>query len=223
MQQFPNWVPDEVTNYYWDLHDHGDSREIKTRQTDFDVLRRCIESPYMEKPWRAIARRDQTCDPMKFAQCIVTTVWLSRTTDRWPSTSEVASYKRLSMKVRALIADCDAVFDQSTYGRREEWFGDLPNDYLEDLANRFDYCVKVFDIMRIHFKTIAGKPRSKNNKRTYVIRILSTFIRQMYGQPLHDVVAATSSIILNEHVDSELARKLAGKIVCDVPLSLPSR
>ena len=61
---------------------------------------------------------------------------------------------------------------------------------------------------RTELTAYVGKPGSKDARRTFVIRVMSEDIKQIYDQPLHDLVAACCSQILDEDVDPELVRKL---------------
>lgn len=53
------------------------------------------------------------------------------------------------------------------------------------------------------------KPRSESASAHYFVRSLSKFLREHYGQPLHEVVAVTASVMLNNvDIDAGLVRKL---------------
>jgi hypothetical protein len=53
------------------------------------------------------------------------------------------------------------------------------------------------------------KPRSENAATHYFVRSLSSYLRKYYGQPLHEVVSVTASVMLSdEDIDADLVRKL---------------
>jgi len=53
------------------------------------------------------------------------------------------------------------------------------------------------------------KPRSQNAHVHYFVRFLSKCLREYYGQPLHEVVAVTASVLLDDvDIDAGLVRKL---------------
>ena len=208
MEQFPEWVPEEIVNYYRQLHDHGHPKNSGLDQSDILVLRRCMESRAMEKAWQAINRRKKKSDPTEFASLIVWTSMSSRKMNTYPTSAEIAGYKKLLEKTRALSRELEATLDLGSDARRKKWSGDSAIRLLEDLAADFDMSAAATTITRKRLTMLSGKPQSKNSKRTYVIRCLSETVRQLYGQPLHKVVALTSSEILKERVDGELARKL---------------
>lgn len=56
---------------------------------------------------------------------------------------------------------------------------------------------------------VVKKPNSENAEVHYFVRQLSNFFRNYFGQPLHDSVAITASVLLDvENIDSDYVRKL---------------
>ncbi|SIR91562.1 hypothetical protein SAMN05880566_1446 [Janthinobacterium sp. TND4EL3] len=56
------------------------------------------------------------------------------------------------------------------------------------------------------------KPRSENAPAHYFVRALSEYLRSRYGQPLHEVVAVTVSVIFDDiDIDIDLVRKLVAQ------------
>lgn len=53
------------------------------------------------------------------------------------------------------------------------------------------------------------KPNSENAQTHYFVRQLSNFFQSYFGQPLHESVAVTTSVILDiKEIDSDYVRKL---------------
>ncbi len=58
-------------------------------------------------------------------------------------------------------------------------------------------------------RLLVTKPKSKNAALHFLIRRLNRYFVSKFGQPLHDLVAATSSVVLDlDDVDPDLVRKL---------------
>lgn len=56
------------------------------------------------------------------------------------------------------------------------------------------------------------KPNSQNAEIHYFIRLLSGYLQQRYNQPLHEVVASTTTVIFNqENIDDDYVRKIVKK------------
>ena len=209
MENIPDWVPRGVVAHFLRLDQQKENlHNSRVEQEDLDALRRCILSTGLEKAWESINRRSDKCDPKEIAKIIVRTSWLSRRIQYYPTTSEIAGYRKLSKKVRALSSEFDDAVEPLVMGRLDQWLGDGPQYYLEDLAVRLDDAADHYTDVRQHVKELSGKPKSKSGTQTYVIRFLFQNTRRLYGQPLHDVVAAIAGEILGEPVDPETARSI---------------
>ena len=58
-------------------------------------------------------------------------------------------------------------------------------------------------------KPLVRKPNSENAHIHYFVRSLSGFLKERYGQPLHEVVATTTGVIFNQqNIDTDYVRKL---------------
>jgi len=57
-------------------------------------------------------------------------------------------------------------------------------------------------------KPIVLKPGSDNAEIHYFIRYLSRYMQKEYGQPLHDIVATTTSVLFEKDIDSDYVRKV---------------
>lgn len=218
MGSFPEWVPRDVIDYFRTFHGRPEDLRISEfDEEDFDALGRCIQSIECERLWNAISRRSGVCNPQKFAKTIVKISWLARSIeDRYPSKSEIQGYRKLAEKVRDLLDDVHEVFEQSTVERVNKIFrvgggryeGELPHDYLQDLADRLDRSADVYTDLRKSLKEMTGKPESTSAKQTYVLRCLYENTSRLYGTPLHDAVATVASEILGHRVEAEQARSI---------------
>ena len=213
MQQFPDWVPKEVVNYYHQLcageHPHDICRKFE--QSDIHALCRCMELQTMEKAWQAISKRKEKVDPEAFAHAIVFSAFSCRikiTSYSYPTAAEIAKYERILKKLRALCEELDAAFEHWSDKDLKHFFGESPSIFVDKLSDDLSRAVFSKKMVRKHLKYLSGKPQSESGERTYIIRILSESVRKLYGQPLHKVVALTSSAILQEDVAEETARKL---------------
>jgi hypothetical protein len=60
-------------------------------------------------------------------------------------------------------------------------------------------------------ESLVKKPNSPNAEIHYFIRWLSRYCQRRYNQPLHEVVAITTSVIFNkQNIDTDYVRKLVG-------------
>lgn len=55
------------------------------------------------------------------------------------------------------------------------------------------------------------KPNAKGAKRAYFIAHLSDHLRESYGKPLHEVVAAVASTLFEDDVSADLVKKIVSK------------
>lgn len=59
---------------------------------------------------------------------------------------------------------------------------------------------------------IVKKPNAKNADIHYFVRTLSGYLTKKYGQPLHQVVATTTTVIFDrQEIDADLVRRLVNK------------
>ena len=74
---------------------------------------------------------------------------------------------------------------------------------LLDIASKANECASE--------ELLVKKPNSANAKINYFIRYLSGYMKSEYGQPLHDVVSATTSIVFDKDIDSDHVRHIVKK------------
>ena len=209
MQQIPDWVPEEVITYHKQLC----AQELRVskflKPSDIRVLHRCMKSRAMEKAWQSINKRKEKSDPTKFAKSIIDVVHISRRLPEfYPTLADIAKLNSLLKKSQALCGELDGAFESWDDFMLKKAFGDSPTIIMGKLTDGLSFAVRFTTGNRKSLKTLSGKPQSKTSKRTFVIRVLSREMQRLYGQPLHKVVALTTSEIFKENVDEETVRKL---------------
>ena len=207
MKKFPEWVPEDVVEYY------RRESESKERPDEFDrqgieVLCRAMESETMRKAWEAIARRKDKVPPSFLAGVIADTHLVTDGISSVPSPEQIATFRNLTAKVKVLSSEIEAAVGHLSDGVMLHYIGDRPDKMIQELADNMEEFTSMVEDHRKWLTDRTGKPGSKNAKRTFVIRLLSERIYDWYGTPLHDTVAATASIILDDYVDSDTVRKL---------------
>ena len=69
----------------------------------------------------------------------------------------------------------------------------------------------IAEISKKHLEesVVVKKPNSKNAGIHYFIRMLSRYCKMAYGQPLHEVVAVTTSVVFDlQNCDEDYVRKI---------------
>lgn len=210
MTSYPDWVPSEVLCFFQTLPDKY------TDQTDVDVLGFAIQSPSMKNAWKAVSRRQEKANPERVAQAILTVSSMSRDLDRYATTERIREIRGLAEKTHSFASN---VVSKARKIIGEDWYNEFgyplkaffkvpPVQALNELAEYFELTARDLEETRTELTAFVGKPGAKDARRTYVIRLMSKQVRDIYEQPLHDLVAACSSQILDEDVDPELVRKL---------------
>ena len=207
MKKFPEWVPEDVVEYY------RRESESKERPDEFDrqgieVLCQAMESETMRKAWEATARRKDKVPPFFLAQVIAMTHLATAGISSVPSPEQIATFRKLTAKVTALSSEIEDAVGHWCDEVMLHYFGVRPDKMVQELADNMEEFTSMVEDHRKWLTDRTGKPGSKNAKRTFVIRLLSERIYEWYGTPLHDTVAATASIILDDYVDSETVRKI---------------
>jgi len=231
---YPDWVPKEAIDFLECLPNPF-RPGYNFEEVDIEILQFAIQSTNMQKAWEAISRRRDKADPTRFAMAIVFVSWQSRTMDKFPSLESIKDFRNLAERSSKLA---DEVADKAKDVIAQDWYDylDIPqNTYplksflknppvltLRDLADYFDATAQEFEEKRTELTAIVGKPGSPDARRVYAIRLMSRSTSQLYGQPLHDVVARTCCEILDEDIDSEFVRRLV-KIGKNLPPSYWSR
>lgn len=207
MKKFPEWVPDEVIKYYWSKSEPKEyTDEYDQLATEF--LCRALESEGMKKAWRAIAKRSESVHPGFFAAEIFTLVRIAAQIPWYPSQEETASLRKLATKVRGISSEFEDTLGHCNDEPLMHWFGANPVNTIDKFASNMERFTNMVEDHRNVLKQYVGKPNSQNAKRTFIIRYLSERVTDLYHQPLHDVVASITSVLIDESVDPELVRKL---------------
>jgi len=226
---YPDWVPKEAIDFLESLPNPFSRPSHDFEEVDIEILQFAIQSTNMQKAWEAISRRRDKADPARFALAIVFVSWQSRAMDKFPSLESIKDFRNLAEKTNKLadeIADkakdiiAQDLYDYLDKGEHKNYnlkifFKNPPVLTLRDLADYLEATAREFEEKRTELTAIVGKPGSPDARRVYAIRLMSRSISQLYGQPLHDVVARTCCEILDEDIDSELVRRLVkiGKIL----------
>ena len=207
MKKFPVWVPEEVIEYYqrrFDPKEYTDEYD----QLETEVLCRAMESENMRKAWQAIAKRSEKVRPWFFADIITTVVRSAEQIPSYPPPEQIKTFKELTAKVQAL---CPEFEDALGYWAEEvmlHYFGVRPDKAIHELAHNMEQFTRMLEDGRKALTVRTGKPGVKHAKRNFVIRLLLERVNELYGQPLHDTVAAISGVILDEYVDPETVRSI---------------
>ena len=206
MKKYPDWVPEEVIAFHRRLCDAEQPLNPRFDRHDREILGCAIESLNMQKAWQAISRRDKT--PILFAKIIMYVTGAAERMDMYSTQDEVIACKKLTKKVTALRTEIENVL--GGYGDRtlSVYFEDPPTQTLQDLIDNLERFTKSVEKNRKVLKSYSGKPESTGGKRAFVIRMLSEQVKANYGKPLSHVVAATSSVILDDDIDPDLVKKL---------------
>jgi hypothetical protein len=209
VKDFPEWVPEEVVEFYrreCGPREHTD----EYTQLATDTLCRAIKSQEMRKAWEAIGRRGDEIRPWSFAQIIVDAVRVSEQMDNFPPKEQIETFRTLTSKVKAISREFEDALGHWCDDTMLHYFGARPDLGIQELADNMEKFTAMVEENRRFLTDRTGKPNSRNAKRTFVVRVLSEGICNCYGTPLHDTVAATASIILDDNVDSETVRKIVG-------------
>ena len=210
MKKFPEWVPEEVIEYYR-RQCVPQNTTLEYHQLGTEVLCRAMESENMRKAWQAIANRSHKVRPWYFPNIIMDAVRTSEQLSSYPPPEQIATFRKLTSKVQALSTEFKDALGNWADEVMLHYFGVRPDKAIHELADNMEGFTRMIESTRKSMTDYTGKPKSKHAKRTYVIRLLSEQVKELYDQPLHDTVAAISGVILDEDVDPELVRKLVSK------------
>ena len=208
MQKYPDWVPQAVIVFHRYLCHAEQPLKPRFDRQDREILGCAIESANMRKAWRAISRRAKTRNPTLFAKLIMYVARVAAQMDTYSTQEEVTACKKLTKKVTALRTEIENVLGGYSDHTLSVYFEVPPTQAVQDLIDKLERFTKMVEKNRKALKSYSGKPESTDGKRAFVIRMLSEQVNANYGQPLHDVVAATSSVILNDDIGPDLVKKL---------------
>lgn len=207
MKSFPEWVPEEVIAYYRDRCEQKKyTAEYEQRGTA--ALCRAMESENMRIAWKQIAKRKDKVPPICLARAIAMAPFAADQISSVPSSQQLKTFRKLTSEVQALCPKFEDAF-----GQLENWAlrhspEVRPDKAVQELADNMEEFTSMLEDARKWLTDQTGKPRSKNAKRTFIIRFLSERMNAWYGTPLHRSVAAATEAILGEAVDPHLVRKI---------------
>ncbi len=208
MQKYPDWVPEAVIAFHRHLCHAEQPLKPRFDRQDHEILGCAIESTNMRKAWQAISRRDKKRNPTLFAKLIMRVAREAAQMYKYSTQEEVTACKKLTKKVTALRAEIENVLGAYGHHTLSVYFGVPPTQTVQDLIDKLERFTKTVEKNRMALKSYSGKPDSTDGKRAFVIRRLSEQVRAIFGEPLHVVVAATSSVILDDDIDPDLVKKL---------------
>ena len=207
VKKFPEWVPQEVIEYYryrLEPKEYTDEYE----QLGTDTLCRVMEAESMKKAWQAIAKRSEIVHPGFFAAEIPYVVRAAELIPTYPPPEQIATFRKLTSKVQALSQEFEDALGHWADEVMLHYFGVRPDKAIHELADNMEQFTRMLEDGRKALTVRTGKPGVKHAKRNFVIRLLLERVNELYGQPLHDTVAAISGVILDEYVDPETVRSI---------------
>lgn len=198
-------VPNEIFEFYesWktrvqEADPNKHSRKtygIAAQKNDLELVHKLIHSSQMEFAWRAIKRRATKVHPSLFMKIVIQTASALRRFDKLPTKEEREALQTLKDTITSAI---------EKYAETGETWGALTR-MPESIQLRLDFVSKKQSFLRAMVK----KPGAKDARRTFLVRLMSNQMSSTYGQPLHNIVAATVAVILDEvPLDTSHVRKL---------------
>jgi len=203
------------------------------------LLGKLISDPRMRDAWKALAKRiDKDIEYFNYFNVCEGGISLWRGDLKQTAAERKAFYQEIHDTAGKLIYlmyksdkfdfySINALIDKETVkGLLETLHAD--SDYFEDEDENLDYahfCLSdVTPRIQEVLTDIANKamqyskeepavrkPNSENADIHYFVRMLSGYLKNRYGQPLHEVVAATTEVVFDrQNIDSDYVRKLVG-------------
>lgn len=199
------------------------------------LLERMLTDLRMKNVWRSLQRRQKSDkDYYRFWSACSGAIISWRGESKYSAKEQREFYQKIydhAAELQSLLGKSKEfhLYSISTIIKNAdiEWLVDVLNaDPIEDVTKEESYARFCLDeiIPSIHtvLTDIAGKakeyadlnplvrkPRSDGAHVHYFVRYLSRFLRGYYGQPLHEVVAVTASVLLDKvEIDAGLVRKL---------------
>lgn len=113
-----------------------------------------------------------------------------------------SSMKQTALKRKKFYQDIrDTALKLASLMKESDQLNHYPTNILLDISEKAKQYGKE--------EPLAKKPNSDNADIHYFARWLSEYLKKRYGQPLHDVVAATTEVACNRlSIDSDYVRKL---------------
>lgn len=194
------------------------------------LLGKLITDPRMKDVWKALAKRiDKDKELYQFFRACENGIAGWRGGLKQTSAERKAFYQEIfdaAAKLQSLMSTADefdhysinALVDDAQVAWLQEVL-DASNDLqyarscLSEVIPPFFEVLSDIAVKAKHFgekKSSVKKPNSENADIHYFARLLSEYLTRGYGQPLHEVVAATTEVVFDrQHIDSDYVRKLA--------------
>ena len=213
MPSFPDWLPTTVVGFYdrlaarervdginldpfldETLEEFYDSREFKA---GFAALQIAMESPEMEKAWRAIEKRKDIEPPETLCLFIMNVPSMLSHFDLASDRKSILAWKKFSDDLKSAVDTFVQKTGQSPTNEllREISYIDMTADHWLDEWEELD--------------SVVGQRSASTAKRNYLIRILTKRFLKIYGMPLYDTVASVVAVLLDQDsIGAENVRKL---------------
>jgi hypothetical protein len=237
MQEFPEWVPDVIVDYYNDLlstpfNIHIGIFSVPTGwpgKKNAPTLHLLITDPQMQSVWRSITKRAAKGrgEDAIFEFCDQVLLWH----ERWKHED-----KRTPAQIQNAYTRCAEALEKACLAIQNE-LGDEWRSTIEKFPASWDvgrpvrkkqrYSVakslgystepclamsRLAQYIRLSAdyleEPIVKKPQSQNAHVVYFVRHLSEFMKDEFGTPLHEHVATTARTVFKSEIDGDHVRKL---------------
>jgi hypothetical protein len=230
VHDLPSYIPKVVVEHFQSTDESGKNRtDYLWPAADYKQYENLLIDRRMASVWRSISRRTNESNASvayEFVRAIFLAIQDWRTSLKMTPSEVKKAYLAAADKadmLRQEIADLPSLSKKSLQpiGNRspesiiyspEGWerrqktlakigFADHPIHALRRLSNRLRWSAN-------QYKPLVTKVNDPNAERTYVIKRLSTFMRDTFNQPLHKNVAQTVSVLYDCEVDEKHVQNL---------------
>ena len=202
MTSHPDWVPDDIVNFYNRL----EAREIveglpidrwqtpesyyesERFRLGFATLAKLIESPIMEKAWKAIDKRRSDAPPERFCWLILALAYELEVFDAVRTSKFLESVTRLEDEIDSALRKFKKETEFSLSG--EKVIRQVLHDARE-IALNHEETWKSFD-------EYVGQRYAPNAKRIFLIRLFAEFFEHNYETPLYSTIANITAVLVDE-------------------------
>lgn len=205
---------------------------------EISLLEKLITDQNMKSVWVALSKRykDKSNEPRQFFYICQKGITGWRGDTKQTPAEKKEFYQKIYDTVAelwSLMSKASAFDDYSVCNLIEddsiEWLRDtleMPDIYSQGNDMEISYvksCISeivppmhkiiegIAEISKKHLEesVVVKKPNSKNAGIHYFIRMLSRYCKMAYGQPLHEVVAVTTSVVFDlQNCDEDYVRKI---------------
>jgi len=221
MPSFPDWTPTALVQFYDRLErkDSIDGLHVPGVETldsyyesdkfrdGFALLRYAMESPIMEKAWKAIDKRSDDTSLENLARVLLE---ISNNLLAFDSISD-ATYRNNYAALKELSNYVDKALTKYKDTLGIENFSETENfgEGLDREAANLRYLVGIFVETESDFDRFVGKRLAINAKRTYLVNQFAEIFDAMFGAPLYSSIGSLVAVILDDdEMDTDHIRKL---------------